>query len=187
MKRKIYLLFALFFLLSDVFAQGQPRVRPQHWAQQMIGSSLKNWYKVDFHLYRSEQPNKSEFIMLRNYGVAAVLTLRDHHSDEKMAKGSHLKLYSYRLSTRKMGYSDLVRILKIIHNEKSPILVHCWHGSDRTGAVVAAYRIAYHNWTKEEALDELLHGGFGYHAVFKNIPDLILSIDEKQIRADVRK
>ena len=67
-----------------------------------------------------------------------------------------------------------------------PVLVHCWHGSDRTGSVVAAYRIAFQNWTPAAALDELRHGGYGYHEKwFPNIIALFEKLDAAELRRRV--
>jgi hypothetical protein len=38
--------------------------------------------------------------------------------------------------------------------------VHCLHGVDRTGFVIAAYRVKVQGWTWEEAYGEMLHLGF---------------------------
>lgn len=40
------------------------------------------------------------------------------------------------------------------------ILVHCLHGEDRTGIVIAAYRIRYQNWPVSQALIEMYQAGF---------------------------
>lgn len=73
--------------------------------------------------------------------------------------------------------NDVVAALRILRDCGKPVLVHCKHGADRTGLIVAMYRIVFQNWTKEEALDELLHGGFSFHPVFKNIPQYIMKMD----------
>lgn len=35
------------------------------------------------------------------------------------------------------------------------------------------YRILYQGWSKEQAIDELQNGGFGFHPIFMNIPNFI--------------
>ncbi|HEX7917405.1 hypothetical protein [Rudaea sp.] len=50
------------------------------------------------------------------------------------------------------------------------MLIHCWHGADRTGVVCAAYRMVVQGWSKADARAEMFDGGFGYHAVWRNIP-----------------
>ena len=44
-----------------------------------------------------------------------------------------------------------------------PTLVHCLHGEDRTGMVVAAWRILVQGWSPEKAIDEMY--SFGFHRV----------------------
>ena len=68
-----------------------------------------------------------------------------------------------------------------------PVLIHCRHGSDRTGLIVALYRILYQNWTKEDALEEMLKGGYGHHSIFKNLPQIIRQIDVEKLRAKVNE
>jgi protein tyrosine/serine phosphatase len=41
------------------------------------------------------------------------------------------------------------------------VLIHCKHGLDRTGLVAAMYRIVAQGWSKQAALDEMEHGGYG--------------------------
>jgi len=66
-----------------------------------------------------------------------------------------------------------------------PVLLHCQHGADRTGLVSAMYRLLYQNWTREQALDELLNGDYGYHALWKNIPEYLRTVDLEAIRKRV--
>src|SRR5437867_4946853 len=44
-----------------------------------------------------------------------------------------------------------------------PIFVHCRQGRDRTGSVVAAYRIAHDRWTSEQALAEAKSCGLHWY------------------------
>jgi hypothetical protein len=49
------------------------------------------------------------------------------------------------------------------------------------------YRIIYQDWTKGAALDELVHGGYGYHSMWKNIPNYTEHADVEKIRNAVDK
>ena len=66
------------------------------------------------------------------------------------------------------------------HNHK--VLIHCYHGSDRTGASVAMYRIIFENWSVNDALNEMKHGGYGFHPIWGNIEKLFTPENIKWIR-----
>ena len=66
------------------------------------------------------------------------------------------------------------------HNQK--VLVHCYHGSDRTGATIAMYRIIFENWSIEDAVKEMKQGGYGYHIIWKNIDHLFTPENVKWIQ-----
>jgi hypothetical protein len=66
------------------------------------------------------------------------------------------------------------------------VLVHCWHGSDRTGFFVAGYRIICQGWSREAALEELQRGGFGFHAFwYPNIVRCLAGLDVEEVRRQV--
>lgn len=175
-------LFLLPLLFSTCCAT-EIRVRSATWAQPMIGSELKNWHKVDDHLYRSAQPDSDDMKMLEKFGITEVLTLRDFHDDKDEVKKTTLKAHRIEMSAGSVTADQVVDALKIIRAAKGPVLVHCWHGSDRTGTVVAFYRILMQGWKREDALDEMQHGGFGFHAtIYKNLPQLILTADLEAMR-----
>lgn len=50
--------------------------------------------------------------------------------------------------------------------------------------MVALYRMVYQNWEREEALNEMLNGGYGYHSMWKDIVDFIKTVDIEQLRKD---
>ncbi|RYZ83219.1 MAG: hypothetical protein EOO68_33290 [Moraxellaceae bacterium] len=54
-------------------------------------------------------------------------------------------------------------------SQQGNVLVHCQHGSDRTGLVIAMYRIIYQHWPIEHAKQEMKQGGFGFHPIWVNI------------------
>jgi len=60
------------------------------------------------------------------------------------------------LLTWRIKAPEIAQTLKIIreHQKQGAVLIHCYHGADRTGIMVAMYRIIYHNWTIEQAKKE---------------------------------
>jgi protein tyrosine/serine phosphatase len=116
-----------------------------------------------------------------------VLNLRNYHSNKDEAKGTSLMLNRVAMSAHNSDWDELVEAMRIIKNRKGPIVIHCWHGSDRTGLVAALYRIIFQNWTKEDALDELENGGYGYHSIYGNIKTFIRSFDIEEFRKEVMK
>ena len=132
-------------------------------------SKLNNLYKIDSGVYRSEQPSHSDFKALEKYGIGESLNLRNRHSDNDEATGTTVKLHRVKMKAHSVDEEQLITALRIIKNRKSPIVIHCHHGSDRTGAVCALYRIIFQNISKEDAIREMTDGGFGFHRIYKNI------------------
>ena len=54
----------------------------------------------------------------------------------------------------------------VIKPENAPVFVHCRNGSDRTGTMVAAYRVVVQGWSKEAAIREMRDGPFGFHLIW---------------------
>jgi protein tyrosine/serine phosphatase len=79
---------------------------------------------------------------------------------------------------------QVVRFLKTVTDKnRRPVFVHCQHGADRTGTMCAIYRVAVDGWTKQQAIDEMTKGGFGFHSVWTNLPKFIEKLDVKKVKA----
>lgn len=156
-----------------------PRVRPVAWAQPVIGEGIPgNFHRVSDVLLRSAQPDAAQMKVLERMGVRSVLTLRDYHDDIDEGKGTALKLLRVPLDAGKLDAAGLKRGLDALRAAEKPVLVHCWHGSDRTGAVVAVWRMVEEGWDREAAIDEFVHGGFGYHDEwFPELVTLLRNLD----------
>lgn len=174
---------AVLLLLTVLPLAAAPRERPAHWAAPLINTSLENAYRVSPDLLRCEQPRTADIADLRALGVRAIVNLRRWHTDPKELAQAGFQLVVHRLEADAITFDDLVAALRVIRAAPKPVLVHCWHGSDRTGAVVAAYRIVFQDWTPADALDELRHGGFGYHEKwFPQIVTLFETLDAADLR-----
>ena len=176
MKKIGLLLLVLFCFFEFGFAQ-------QENFEKIASKHFKNMYKINDVLYRSEQPSKKGFKEVEGLGIGTVLNLRRLKDNSKKAKGINLEQKHIPIKTKELNYQEIIDALKIIKKAKEPVLVHCWHGSDRTGTVVAAYRIIIENWTKEKAITEFTNATFGYHKkMYPNLLELLKNMDVDFIR-----
>jgi protein tyrosine/serine phosphatase len=119
---------------------------------------------------------------VEKYGIKEILNLRYWNSDKKYVRGLNLTAHRVRMNAHDANDYDVVTALAIIKNRKGPILIHCHHGSDRTGLIVAMYMIVFRNKTKQEAVEEMINGGFGFHKIYLNIAKYIENADIDRIR-----
>lgn len=148
----------------------------------------KNCYRLSPELYRSGQPGEDGFKTLEKLGLKSVLNLREYHSDADEAEHTGLRLYRIKLAAGKVTREELMNCLLVIGSAPKPILVHCWHGSDRTGIVCAAYRIVMQGWTPEKALEEMMDERFGHHrSYYSNLAELVRATDWKAFKEEFRK
>ncbi len=165
-------------------AAASTALRPAAWAAPVSAKHLKNFYKLDDKVFRSAQPDRAGFQELKALGIRNVLSFRDYHSDDD-GKALGLDLYRVRMDAGNIATEQVVEALRIIRDSEGPVLIHCWHGSDRTGLISAMYRIVFQGWSKDDAVDELMHGGYGYHELYKNIPEFIRQANIEEIREQV--
>jgi len=170
----------------------QTHLRNYYWVHGYAGESPypehpENFHKVSDEIYRSAQPDEDEMDSLSTFErIQSVLNLRESHSDRDEIGNLKLELYEIPLAAGSITEADLVRILRTVRQAPKPILIHCWHGSDRTGAAVAACRIVFENWTVEQAVSELMDPQYGHHeTLYKNIPELLRKADWARIRKEV--
>jgi protein tyrosine/serine phosphatase len=123
-----------------------------------------NFHQVDDKVWRSAQPSAGDFAGFRKLGISDVLNLREWHDDHFVARGTPLCLHRVAMNPGLVREADLVRAVRILRNAPGPIVVHCWHGSDRTGVVVAMYRMAVDGWPREKAIAEFTDPLYGHHA-----------------------
>ncbi len=175
----------LFLLIPLIFswAQANETQRPKNWAQPLVRPGINNFYQVNNNFYRGEQPTKTGFQELQKLGVKTVVTLRTSNSDRKNLRGLPITYEHIWFKTWHPEEEDILRFLLLATDpNRTPIFVHCRHGSDRTGLMTAFYRIIVQNWTKEQAIQEMTTGGYGFHSIWKNLIRFIRNTDTDQLR-----
>lgn len=165
----------------------QPDVRPGEWADALHGaaSGLANLHRITQTLYRSAQPRHTDVTALETLGIRSVVSFRSFNSDERVFRG-HPGIERVRVPIDTWSIDDakvLAALVAIRQAElKGAVLIHCWHGADRTGVVAAAYRMALQGWSKDAARHEMFRGGYGYHALWRNIPSYLARFDPTVMR-----
>lgn len=159
--RNSYLALAAAVVLATLPLAASAQVAP-HYAE------LPNFHQVNSQLYRGGQPKAGGLQRLKGLGVKTIVNLRreDDHSRAEGAEAQSLGLRYYGISLPEFSRpkdTEVQRALDIIKDpENQPVFIHCHHGKDRTGTIVACYRISHDGWTGEQAKDEARRYGLGW-------------------------
>lgn len=183
--KRISAAVACFVLIANSVAFAAGADRPESWAQPVKLEGVPNLHKVGDNLYRSAQPTAKGMENLGIMGIETIVNLRSFNTDRNLIGNTGLGYEHIYMKAWHPEHKEVVRFLQIVTNPKrTPVLVHCQHGADRTGTMVSLYRIVVQGWTKEEAIREMTEGGFGFHGVWSNLPEWIQELDVEKIKKD---
>ena len=122
--------------------------------------SCENFGQVGPALYRGAEPDEACLAHLRSIGVRTVVNLRDDDEDtareRKLAEALGMRFTNVPMSGfRRPDEEEVRRALEAIGaTENQPVFVHCKRGRDRTGVVVAAWRMSREGWSLDQAYEE---------------------------------
>ena len=126
---------------------------------------VPNFHIVNGRVLRGGQPSKEGFQTLAKMGVHTVLDLREaggRSADENRIVTS-VGMHYVNVPMKGMATpteSQISRALAVLNDAQAgPVFVHCRRGADRTGAVIACYRMNHDQITNQQALVEAR--GFG--------------------------
>ncbi len=160
---------------------------PRHpdWATPL--PRVSNLHQVTPGLYRSARLGSADVAQLQALGVKTVISLRSFHADTQVLEGSGIRAIRIPINTWAIRDKHVIATMRSIRaaEQQGPVLLHCLHGADRTGLMAAMYRMLYMGWPREKAIDELKNGGYGYHAVWKNIESYLERVNVDEIRARI--
>ncbi len=146
------ILFSFLLVLGVGLCDAGERGLP---AQDGVG----NFGKVNDQLYRGAQPDGTAIDTLKRLGVKTIVCLRSPGKEWKAevqeATAHGLVCTNIPLSGIRRPKMEQVRqALDAIKSLPGPVFVHCQYGCDRTGTIIACYRIQFDKWSVEEALRE---------------------------------
>lgn len=155
-----------------------------------------NLYQVDKLLFRSEQLRAADIPLLKANHIDAILSLRFFDQDEDqellahVAEDANVALYNQPLKSWHVTPIEIAQALTKIRSlqaQDKSVLVHCYHGADRTGIIIAMYRVIEQGWSIDDAKREMTQGGFGYHPIWINLPRMLNPVTVAQVRQELAK
>ena len=132
---------------------------------QNTTAELPRLQQVSEKLFRSGQPRDGSLSRLRELGINTIINLRGAsartRAEEAEARALGFNYYNVALPNWARPQDERVaRVLELIAApESGRVLVHCKQGVDRTGMIVAMYRITHEGWTSDKALAEAERNG----------------------------
>lgn len=177
------LCLALLTGLAEAPAQAADSIdaRPAEWAQPVAKDY--NLYQMSPTLYRSSLPDGGTLPWLTKLRIGTVINFLPE-SDQRWLSTPGIEQVQLPYRTNHVDDSDILRALRAVQaaEAKGPVLMHCKHGSDRTGLVAAMYRVVVQGWSKEDALNEMTEGGFGDSHHFKDGVRYMMQADVDKLR-----
>ncbi len=168
---------------SEAHDFSAPPTRPVNWAVPLEAPPLENFHRVSKELYRGAQPTREGMKHLATMGIKTVVNLRLTGSDRDELRGTGLDYVHIDVNPFRMSDDDVIRFLRIVTEPaRAPVFVHCRHGADRTGTMCAMYRIVVCGWSKADAINEMVNGGFGFHEEFRNLVKYIEEADIEHLK-----
>lgn len=128
--------------------------------QHRLASLIPNFAVVSDRLWRGSAPSAVAMSELKKSGIKTIIDLRIGKASPRAEQTEARKLGMTYVHLP-MGYTQpdetkLKEFLAIVQNPVyQPVYVHCRQGADRTGLLVASYRILIEKWTLVHAYQEM--------------------------------
>lgn len=178
MKTRLMPRLVIFVTLALLASAGLSQQPARH-------KKLPNFHEVNSKLYRGAQPAAGGVQELAGLGIKTIVNLRGQgegtRKEEAEARAAGLRYFS--IPFDRMGRPDdpkMKQVLAIIDTpENQPVFVHCKQGVDRTGTVIAVYRITHDGWTSEQAKAEA--NRYGMHPWERGMKNYIRDYYQRQL------
>lgn len=154
---------------------------------QASDSNIKNFFQVSEGIYRGGRPTDGNMEYLAELGIKTDINLQggdrknlgigrimewyqpgekpENIAHEKaVAESFSINFYNFPLNSlapvSRVDDKKIDQILAILENPGlQPIFIHCEHGKDRTGLVIALYRVKVQKWSVHDAYSEWFNSG----------------------------
>jgi protein tyrosine phosphatase (PTP) superfamily phosphohydrolase (DUF442 family) len=133
-------------------------------ARRITVIGVSNFGEVNSHLYRGGQPKGAGYSNLKKMGIDVVVDVRlsGKETEKRNVNQAGMQFIAipwHCFFPKDKVFAEFLEVLR--ENRDKKIFVHCRYGDDRTGMMIAAYRMAVEYWTPAEAKKEMEK--FGFH------------------------
>jgi protein tyrosine phosphatase (PTP) superfamily phosphohydrolase (DUF442 family) len=120
---------------------------------------IPNFGKITDRLYRGAQPDAAGITNLARLGIKSIINLRLTNdvwqAEAAVASSSGILHTNIPLNgLAPPTHAQVATLLDLIETLPAPVFVHCQYGCDRTGTIIACYRIRQSGWPNQAALEE---------------------------------
>lgn len=137
------------------------------WGVIVDAECLPNFHQVDDHVWRGAQPTADGWKTLAKLGIQVVVDLRpdgelqEHWADSERDAVEAVGMRYANVPMEGWVKPDSKEVARALAELQSGerVFVHCRGGRDRTGTVIACYRMTKDHWTNEQALEEAKSDG----------------------------
>jgi tyrosine-protein phosphatase SIW14 len=131
---------------------------------------VPNFHQVNEHVFRGGQPSAEAWPNLAKLGVKTVVDLREpgEHSTAQEAEAvtaAGMKYVNIPMKGVVSPSNEQISKALGLLDSNEPVFVHCRRGADRTGTVIACYRISHDGWQNKQALHEAKSFGMSWTQV----------------------
>jgi tyrosine-protein phosphatase SIW14 len=136
-------------------------------SERLLGlPGLSNVGRIAPAIFRGAQPRPEGYQALKTMGIRTVINLRLRHSERQAVEAAGMRSIEIPMQTTKVNAETVRRVVALMTDPgNQPVFVHCAHGQDRTGIVVAVYRMEIDGWSNSEAEAEMQ--AFGFNDVWR--------------------
>ena len=124
-------------------------------------------------ILRGAQPEPEGYATLKAMGVRTVISLRTNHGERKAVEAAGMRYIEIPIKLWKnVDPAAVQKALSVMTDPTNqPVFVNCSRGVDRTGMVVAVYRMEVDGWSEAEAEAEM--EAFGFHEIWSQLKEYV--------------
>ena len=130
---------------------------------------VPNFHTVNDQVLRGGQPTDAGFGKLAAMGVKTIIDLQEEgsrsHDEKKLVKALGMRYINIPMKGMTTPTEKQIsHALKALDDTSGgPVFIHCKRGADRTGVVIACYRVKHDGWDNQKALSEARDYGMSWY------------------------